>query len=133
MAELTESKTEQNTHIKGRWWDIKVGEIKKIQASYNTYKEWKQDSSGYFLIKINRETQEISTGFCTNDNVLRVEIVGKNAEEIYNTILREELVSSLQHAAYLGLELQKAEIALKLNLKYIQDSPLDLSTLAKQQ
>ncbi len=120
------------SYIKGRWNNIKVAKVQKIQASYNTYKEWKQDPSGYFLIKINRETQEISAGFCTNDNVLRVEIVGKNAEELYNTILREELVSSLQHAAYLGLELQKAEIALKLNLKYVQDSPLDLSTIAQK-
>ena len=119
--------TEIKGEIKGRWWDIKVGEVKKLTASYNTYKEWKQDSSGYFLIKINYDTKEISAGFCTNDNVLRVEITGKNAEEIYNTILREEMVSSLQHAAYLGLELQKAEIALKLNLKYVQDSPLDFN------
>lgn len=120
--------TELKGEIKGRWWDIKVGDVKKIQASYNTHKEWKQDTSGYFLIKINPETQEISAGFCTNDNVLHAEIVGKNAEEIYNTILREEMVYSLQHAAYLGLELQKAEVALKLNLKYIQDSLLDFSS-----
>lgn len=113
--------------IKGRWHDIKVNEVKKIQASYNTYKEWKQDPSGYFLIRISQETKEISVGFCTNDNVLKAEITGRNAEEIYNTILREGLVSSLQHAAYLGLELYKAEVALKLNIKYIQDSPLDFS------
>ena len=129
---MTELKGEIKGEIKGRWWDIKVGEVKKIQASYDTYKEWKQDPSGYFLIKINYETQEISAGFCTNDNVLRIEISGKNAEELYNTIIREELVSSLQHAAYLGLELQKAEFALKLTLKYVQDSPLDLSTLTNK-
>ncbi|HEX2172228.1 MAG TPA: DUF4346 domain-containing protein, partial [Dehalococcoidia bacterium] len=34
------------------------------------------------------------------------------------------LVSRMQHAAYLGRELAKAETALKYGMKYVQDDPL---------
>ena len=53
-------------------------------------------------------------------------IEGDNAEKIYNTILREKMVSTLQHAAYVGYELIKAEIAMNKNLNYVQDDPLPL-------
>ena len=51
-------------------------------------------------------------------------IVGRNAKEVLDTILRLRLVSSLEHAAYLGRELAKAEIALSLKISYEQDEPL---------
>ena len=51
-------------------------------------------------------------------------IVGRNAKEVLDTILRLRLVSSLEHAAYLGRELAKAEIALSLKKSYEQDEPL---------
>jgi len=51
-------------------------------------------------------------------------IEGANAEEIYVTLVREKLVSTLEHAAYVGCELMKAEIAMKKNLPYVQDDPL---------
>jgi len=51
-------------------------------------------------------------------------IVGRNAKEVLDTILRLGLVSPLEHAAYLGRELAKAEIALSLKKSYEQDEPL---------
>ncbi|RLG08934.1 MAG: hypothetical protein DRN64_04515, partial [Thaumarchaeota archaeon] len=51
-------------------------------------------------------------------------IVGRNAKEVLDTILRLGLISSLEHAAYLGRELAKAEIALSLKKSYEQDEPL---------
>ncbi|MCU4140516.1 MAG: Dihydropteroate synthase [Methanophagales archaeon] len=56
-------------------------------------------------------------------------IVGRNAKEVLDTILRLGLVSSLEHAAYLGRELAKAEIALSLKKSYEQDEPLFKSLL----
>ena len=52
------------------------------------------------------------------------EVVGISAIEIVNTLIRENLISSLQHAADMGIELTKAELALKYNLEYIQDKDL---------
>ena len=51
-------------------------------------------------------------------------VVGRNAKEILDTILKLDLVSRLDHAGYLGRELMKAEIALKLGKNYVQDEDL---------
>ena len=51
-------------------------------------------------------------------------IKGETAKSIYDEIIKNGLVSRLEHATYLGAELQKAEIAAKLNKSYIQDFPL---------
>ena len=49
---------------------------------------------------------------------------GKTAIEIVNTLIRERFISTLQHAADMGIELHKAELSLKYDLKYIQDKDL---------
>jgi dihydropteroate synthase-like protein len=49
---------------------------------------------------------------------------GTSAEKIYKEILSRGIIKNLAHAAYLGKELAKAEIALKLGREYIQDEPL---------
>jgi dihydropteroate synthase len=51
-------------------------------------------------------------------------IKGETAENIFSTIEKMGLITRLDHAAYLGRELAKAEIALVTGKEYIQDSPL---------
>ena len=51
-------------------------------------------------------------------------VKGKTAIEIVNTLIREEFISKLQHAADMGIELNKAELALKHGFKYVQDKDL---------
>ena len=51
-------------------------------------------------------------------------VKGKTAIEIVNTLIREKFISTLQHAADMGIELHKAELSLKHNFKYIQDKDL---------
>ncbi len=97
---------------------------KWIKASYNTWKEWKQDKIGYWLFRVNKKKKRIEAGFCRKDNLIEVIVYGKDSEAMYNTIRRERLVTKLQHAAYIGHELQKAEVALKLGIPYVQDKPL---------
>lgn len=48
-------------------------------------------------------------------------IKGETAKSVYDEIIKNGLVSRLEHAAYLGAELQKAEIAAVLNKNYVQD------------
>jgi len=120
---------------KGKWWDPEkernvvkdADEAKVIEASYDRIKDWKMDPKGYFLIKVDREKKLIEVGYVQKDNRVEKIIVGKTAMEVFNTIIKEELISLLQHAADLGAELQKAEIALKENVEYVQDDPLDFS------
>jgi len=48
-------------------------------------------------------------------------ILGTTARAILDTLIDMELVSTLEHAGYLGRELKKAEIAIKYNRSYAQD------------
>ena len=56
-------------------------------------------------------------------------VSGKTAIEIVNTLIKYEYISSLQHAADMGIELHKAELALKYKLDYIQDEDLTINAL----
>ena len=117
--------------IKGRFYKINKKITRRLTAKYHKIKDWKMDPKGYFLIGIDREEKIIRVGYCkftklgsspTNDMV--AEIKGKTAIEIVNTLIKEKFISSLQHAADMGIELNKAEVALKYSLTYIQDKDL---------
>ena len=43
-----------------------------------------------------------------------------------NTLIREKFISTLQHAADMGIELHKAELSLKYGFKYTQDKDLEI-------
>ena len=80
-----------------------------------------------------RKNNLLRVGYCKftklgNDpvNDMVAEITGKTAIEIINTIIRENYISSLQHAGDMGIELCKAELALKYNIDYVQDKNLDI-------
>ena len=85
---------------------------------------WKLDPKGYFLIKVNDELKKIEVAFCDiKENKVRKIIRGDTPVEVYTTILKEELITMLDHAADVGVELEKAYIALKEGRKYTQDQP----------
>jgi dihydropteroate synthase-like protein len=50
-----------------------------------------------------------------------VTVVGDDAQSILDTIVDMHIVSMLDHAGYLGIELKKAELALRFNRTYLQD------------
>jgi hypothetical protein len=83
---------------------------------------WRLDPKGYFLIRINEELGKLEAAFCDlKENKVRKVIRGDTPIEVYTAILKEELVTMLDHAADIGVELQKAYIALKDGKKYTQD------------
>ena len=117
--------------IKGRWYNINKKIKKKINAKYDKIKDWKMDPKGYFLIEVDKKKKIIQVGYCkftrlgnspVNDMVAVIN--GKTAIEIVNTLIREKFISTLQHAADMGIELHKAELSLKYGFKYIQDKDL---------
>ena len=105
------------------------------------------DPKGYFIIKLNKSTNEIIVEHYSNHidemgkainpetgkpllcsgSVKRTPIntfKGKSAKEIgikLTEIPDEQIISSTDHALYLGRELQKAEDCLKHKKTYIQD------------
>ncbi|MBN1646046.1 DUF4346 domain-containing protein [Candidatus Woesearchaeota archaeon] len=102
-------------------------EHKDIKGQYHDMKDWTIDPKGYFLIRINRKKKEIEVGFCKKDNVIEVLISGKRPQDIYFEAHKEHLFTNFDHAAYLGKELEKAFLALKYGLAYVQDEELDLN------
>ena len=123
----------KNKVIKGRWYKINKKIKKRIVAKYHKIKDWVMDPRGYFLIKIDREKKLLRAGYCkftklgnkpVNDMVSIVS--GRTAIEIVNTLIRNKYISTLQHAADMGIELCKAELALKYKLNYVQDKDLKI-------
>ena len=117
--------------LKGKWWNINNNIKEIIPAKYDKIKDWVIDPKGYFLIKIDKENNLIRVGYCLfkklgNNSIhdMIAEINGITALEIVNTLIVKNYISSLQHAADMGIELNKAELALKYNLNYIQDKDL---------
>ncbi len=98
-----------------------------IKGSFHKYKDWKQDPKGYFLIRVNKTEKEIELGFCKENNEIEIVIKGKIPQEIYYTAIKKGLLSRMEHAAYLGKELEKAYLAMKHDLNYIQDEELDIT------
>ena len=123
----------KNKFIQGRWYKINKKIKKRIVAKYHKIKDWVMDPKGYFLIAIDREKKLLRVGYCkftklgnepTNDMVSVVS--GRTSIEIVNTLIRNKYISSLQHAADMGIELCKAELALKYKLNYVQDKDLHI-------
>ena len=121
----------KNDIIQGRWYKINKKIKTKLIAKYHKIKDWKMDPKGYFLIAVGKNEKFIKVGYCkftklgnnpVNDMV--AEIKGETAIELVNTLIREKFISSLQHAADMGIELHKAELSLKYGFKYIQDKDL---------
>ena len=121
----------KNKVIKGRWHNINKKIKKRLVARYHKIKDWKMDPKGYFLIKVDKKKKFIQVGYCQftkignspiNDMVAAIK--GKTAIEIVNTLIREKFISTLQHAADMGIELHKSELSLKYGFKYIQDKDL---------
>ena len=119
--------------IKGRWYNINKKIKKRLIAKYHKIKDWKMDPKGYFLIRVDKKKKIIQIGYCKftrignspiNDMVAVIK--GKTAIEIVNTLIREKFISTLQHAADMGIELHKAELSLKYGFKYIQDKDLNI-------
>ena len=126
-------KNSNKSVIKGRWYNINKKIKKRLIAKYHKIKDWKMDPKGYFLIAVDRKKKIIQVGYCkftklgnTPINDMVATIKGKTAIEIVNTLIREKFISTLQHAADMGIELHKAELSLKYGFGYIQDKDLHI-------
>ncbi|HEX9038549.1 MAG TPA: DUF4346 domain-containing protein [Ktedonobacterales bacterium] len=102
-----------------RWAAPKV-----VEARAQERREWTHDPEGFFVVLLDHEAGAIVCEHYMKDGVHDQTIRGPRAADIANTAVRRGLLSRLDHAAYLGRELAKAESALALNLPYTQDDPL---------
>jgi len=80
------------------------------------------DPAGYFIIYVDRDRRLLSLEHYKNEGVLTTVIEGRTAPELYVPAVEKGLVSRLDHAAYLGRELARAEQALNSGERFIQDA-----------
>jgi dihydropteroate synthase-like protein len=87
--------------------------------------DYKPDKSGWFRVQVDRNTKQIVViHYSLGQNEPNKIIKGSEGTSVYRSVIDEGLVSDLRHAAYLGREVTKAEIALKLDRSYVQDESL---------
>ncbi len=107
----------------------------QIVAAAEESKPVLYDVKGIFKIAVDRVNEAIAA---MHFSALQAEkptmiIKGKTAESIYAKIVEMGLITRLDHAAYLGSEQAKAEIALRTGKEYIQDNQLFQKTLFDSQ
>ncbi len=95
--------------------------------SFDGYKDHKNDDGCYVLIRVYRDTNEIGVAVCNYQHVILKEFRGIKAQDIYNAVFDYSEKNNLkwfnvmQHAAYLGKELKKAEFCLIIGCDYYQE------------
>ena len=122
--------------IQGVFYKINKKVKKKSKAKYHKINDWVMDPKGYFLIGIDRKKKLLKVGYCifkklgneTKNDMVSV-VTGKTAIEIVNTLIKHKYISSLQHAADMGIELCKAELAVKYKFDYVQDKDLKIKKI----
>ncbi len=82
--------------------------------------EVRSDKTGHFRIRL-EERSIVTEHFDNKDQLLRI-VEGKTARDICVTLIRNGWVSKLEHAAYLGRELARAELALRRDQPFTQDT-----------
>lgn len=79
------------------------------------------DPAGYFVVYPDRRANRLVLEHYTNKGVLGRMFAAQSPAALYATVTIEKLISRLDHAAYLGRELARAEQALKTGEPYVQD------------
>lgn len=85
------------------------------------------DPAGYFVVYADRSRGVLSLEHYSTDGVLDAVIEGRAAAELYTPVIERGLLSRLDHAAYLGRELARAEESLRSGEPYIQDAAPELA------
>jgi tetrahydromethanopterin S-methyltransferase subunit A len=93
--------------------------IEHLIASGTDAGRIKLDEIGYFVIHI-EDGVLLVEHYGYDEKLIRV-IEGRDARSIYLTLIRNGWVSRLDHAAYLGKELARAEWSLKHGTSFVQD------------
>ncbi|AFZ71263.1 dihydropteroate synthase-like enzyme [Caldisphaera lagunensis DSM 15908] len=94
----------------------------QLNYEYVNYIPPDYNLNDYIQISVDYEKNEIKVVYKRNNKILAA-LKGKHAMSLARELVKRVNLS-LDHAAYLGYELSKAEIALKLGKTYIQDESI---------
>jgi tetrahydromethanopterin S-methyltransferase subunit A len=95
------------------------GSVERVLASRIDPKRIRLDKAGYFVIHIEGDLLLVEH-YDYKDRLLRV-IEGRDARSIYLTLILNGWVSTLDHAAYMGKELARAESSMRTGVGFVQD------------
>jgi tetrahydromethanopterin S-methyltransferase subunit A len=98
--------------------DPDIADVPVIQAEEPEKLEL--DSAGYFVIVPLPDRMSILARHYSYDKELLRIVEGRDARSVYRMLIKYGWVSTLNHAAYLGQELARAEIAMKAGFDYVQ-------------
>jgi tetrahydromethanopterin S-methyltransferase subunit A len=79
------------------------------------------DPAGYFIVYPEPRRDALVLEHYTNQGALNAVLEGRTAAALYQAAITRRIVSRLDHAAYLGRELARAERSLKDGTVYVQD------------
>jgi len=79
------------------------------------------DKAGYLVVYPDPRRNRLTLEHYTNHGVLDCVIEGATAAALYATAIERCLLTRLDHAAYLGRELARAEQSLRTGEPYVQD------------
>ena len=92
--------------------------------------EWKEDPNGFFVVFLRPTERKIVVEHLQNNKTTK-KVVGESASDICYKIGQMQMVGdfeqTVEHAMYLGRELQKAEVCLKNQIAYEQDSDIEIA------
>lgn len=108
--------------------EVARNEFVVLPAGGSRGKRIEYDPAGFLVITTDESDRQIRIRHYRPDNTPAHEIRSRNGEAILLALVRNGLVTQLDHAGYLGAELAKAETALRLGLRYVQDRPLPRQT-----
>jgi len=94
--------------------------VKRIHATDPT--RLTLDKAGYFVIYPERRTKSLVVEHYTNQGVLDCMMEGCSTGALYTEAVERSLVTRLEHAAYLGRELARAEQSLLQGTQFVQDA-----------
>jgi hypothetical protein len=103
--------------------------VEVVRAGKESILPWRPDMKGYWHIKPFPKEGLIKARMCDYEHNIQLIIEGETPEEVYNEIVKRGLLGKMEHAAYLGKELHKAYVAMRLGIEFVQDSPLNFSQL----
>ncbi|MGH9533455.1 MAG: DUF4346 domain-containing protein [Terriglobales bacterium] len=91
------------------------------------------DKAGYFVVYPDTRSKRMVVEHYTNQGVLNCVLEGTSTGALYSEAIERQLLTRLDHAAYLGRELARAEQSLLIGTPFVQDAaPGELAPVASK-
>ena len=101
-------------------YPFKKFQIERIQAPEP--KRLTLDKAGYFVVYPEVRGKRLIVEHYTNQGVLNCVLEGTSTGALYSEAIERQLVTRLDHAAYLGRELARAEQTILTGASFVQDA-----------